>query len=58
MREKFEKPVEESGAAFALAILLLNVLTLATVGGLIWLLQMIITLNSPFNTVLREIALR
>lgn len=57
MREKFENPVEESSAAFAVAILLLNVLTIAAVGGLIWLLQMIITLNSPFNTVLREIAL-
>lgn len=57
MREKSEKPVEESGAAFALAIVLLNILTIAAVGGLVWLLQMIITLNSPFNTVLREIAL-
>ena len=58
MQRKFEKPVEESGAAFAFAILLLNILMLAAVGGLIWLLQMLITLNSPFNMALREIALR
>lgn len=57
MQRKFENPVEESGAAFAFAILLLNILTIAAVGGLVWLLQMIITMHSPFNTVLREIAL-
>ncbi|HEX8370296.1 MAG TPA: hypothetical protein VF604_17245 [Pyrinomonadaceae bacterium] len=58
MRKKFEKPVEESGAAFALAIVLLNVLTVAAVGGLVWTLQLIITQNSPFGLVLREIAWR
>jgi nitrate reductase NapE component len=58
MQKKFENPVEESGAAFACAILLLNILTLAAVGGIVWLLQMIITLHSPLNTVLRETAWR
>lgn len=58
MREKSEKTIEESEAAFAFAIVLLNILVIAAVGGLIWLLQMIITLNNPFNVVLREIALR
>lgn len=58
MREKSEKTIEESEAAFAFAIVLLNILVIAAVGGLIWLLQMIITLNNPFNAVLREIALR
>ncbi len=57
MREKSEKPCEESGAAFAVAVLLLNILVIAVVGGLIWLLQMIITLNnSQFNTMLRDFA--
>ena len=58
MRENFEKPVEESGAAFAFAILLLNVLTVVAVGGLVWMLQLIITLNSPFSAALRDIAWR
>jgi hypothetical protein len=58
MKNNFEKPLEESGAAFAVAIVLLNVLTLAAAGGLIWLLQMLITLNSPFSAAWREIALR
>jgi nitrate reductase NapE component len=56
MQRKSENQVEESAAAFAFAIVLLNILTIAAVGGLLWLLQMIITLNSPFNTVLREMA--
>ncbi|MDQ3798323.1 MAG: hypothetical protein M3384_02635 [Acidobacteriota bacterium] len=59
MREKSEKPIEESEAAFAVAIVLANILILAVVGGLIWMLQMIITLNdSQFGTMLREVALR
>lgn len=59
MRENFEKPVEESGAAFAFAVLLLNILVFATAGGLIWMVQMIFTLNnSQFSLMLREIAAR
>jgi len=58
MKNKFGKPVEETGAAFAFAVVLLNILTLAAVGGMVWLLQMIITLNNPFNLALREIAAR
>jgi hypothetical protein len=56
MRKNFEKPMQESGAAFARAVLLLNILTLAAVGGIVRLLQMILALESPLGTVLREIA--
>lgn len=59
MQKKFEKPVQESGAAFACAVLLLNILTLAAGGGIVWMLQMIITLEgSPLSKVLREIPWR
>lgn len=58
MREKSGNAIEESGAAFALAIVLLNILTVVAVGGLGWLLQMIITLDSPFGAALREAAWR
>jgi hypothetical protein len=58
MQRKFENPVEESGAAFACAVLLLNVLTLTAVGGIIWLLLSLVSLNSPLAAVLREAAWR
>lgn len=58
MQNKIEKSVHETEAAFALAIVLLNILVLASVGGLIWLLQSIMTLNSPLGMILRETALR
>jgi hypothetical protein len=58
MQKKLENPVEESGAAFACAILLLNVLTLTAVGGIVWLLLTLVSLNSPLNIILREMAWR
>ena len=59
MRRNFEKSAQESGAAFACAVVLLNILTLAAAGGLVWMLQTIVTLNnSPLSTILREIAWR
>lgn len=59
MRKNFEKPIQESGAAFACAVLLLNILTLAAVGGIVWLLQMIVALDSSaLGAVLRETAWR
>ncbi|HLM01668.1 MAG TPA: hypothetical protein VK400_11485 [Pyrinomonadaceae bacterium] len=58
MRKNSEKRVEESGAAFALAVVLLNMLTFAAAGALVWALQMIITLHSPFSEALREAAWR
>jgi hypothetical protein len=56
MPEKFEKPVQETEVAFAFAVLLLNVLILVAVGGIIWLLQSLIMLNSPLSEVLRASA--
>ncbi|HEX9962153.1 MAG TPA: hypothetical protein VGB00_14555 [Pyrinomonadaceae bacterium] len=59
MRKNFEKPAQESGAAFACAVLLLNILTVAAAVGMVWMLQMIVTLNnSPLGTILRETAWR
>lgn len=59
MREKTEKQVAETEAAFAFAVVLLNILILAAVAALVWSLQTIITLNnSPFAAALRETALR
>jgi hypothetical protein len=37
---------------------LLNVLILAAVGGIVWLLQSLVMLNSPLGEVLRATALR
>lgn len=58
MQKNFEKSVQETEAAFALAVVLLNILILAAAGGLIWLLQTLAAPNSPLNAVVREIALR
>lgn len=58
MPEKFENHVQETEVAFALAVVLLNVLILAAVGGIVWLLQSLVMLNSPLGEVLRATALR
>ena len=56
MPEKFENPVQETEVAFAFAVLLLNVLILAAVGGIVWLLQSLVMLGSPLSEVLRASA--
>lgn len=56
MPEKFEKPVQETEVAFAFAVLLLNVLILAAIGGIIWLLQSLTMLDGPLSEALRASA--
>ncbi len=54
MRENKENAFQETEAAFALAILLLNVLVLTIVVGLVWLLQLLISPKSPLIVALGE----
>ncbi len=54
MREKNENTFQETEAAFALAILLLNILVLAAVIGFIWSLQLLISPKSSLITALGE----
>jgi hypothetical protein len=54
MRENNENIHRETGAAFALAVLLLNFLVLAVVVGLVWLLQLLISPKSPLILALGE----
>jgi len=58
MPEKFENTVQETEVAFAFAVLLLNVLILVAVGGIVWLLQSLMTFNSPLSEVLRASTLQ
>jgi hypothetical protein len=54
MREKNENTFQETEAAFALAVVLLNILVLAAVIGFIWSLQLLISPKSPLITALGE----
>ncbi len=54
MREKNENTFQETEAAFALAVVLLNFLILAAVIGFIWSLQLLISPKSPLITALGE----
>ena len=54
MYEKNKNTYQETEAAFALAILLLNVLVLTIVVGLVWLLQLLISPKSPLIVALGE----
>ena len=54
MRENNENTYQETGAAFALAVLLLNFLVLVIVVGLVWLLQLLISPKSPLIVALGE----
>ena len=54
MRENNENNFQETEAAFALAVVLLNILVLAAVIGFIWSLQLLISPKSPLITALGE----
>ncbi|MBA3633788.1 MAG: hypothetical protein H0W58_13425 [Acidobacteria bacterium] len=54
MREKNENIFQETEAAFAAAVLLLNFLILAAVIGFVWSLQLLISPNSPLVAALGE----
>ena len=54
MRENNENILQETQAAFALAVLLLNLLILAAVIGLVWSLQLMLSPNSPLGAALGE----
>ncbi len=54
MRENNENILQETQAAFALAVLLLNFLILAAVIGFIWSLQLLFSPNSPLSAALGE----
>ena len=54
MREKNENTFQETEAAFALAVVLLNILVLAAVIGFIWSLKLLISPKSPLITALGE----
>ncbi len=52
MRDNNENNLQETQAAFALAVLLVNFLILAVVIGLVWSLQLLISPNSPLSAAL------
>jgi|GEM_PF-3577876 len=52
MRDNNENTLQETQAAFALAVLLLNFLVLAAAIGLVWSLQLLLSPQSPLNTAL------
>lgn len=54
MRENNENILQETEAAFTLAVLLLNFLILVAVIGLLWSLQLLLSLNSPLGAALGE----
>jgi len=54
MRENNENTFQETKAAFALAVLLLNFLILAAVIGFVWSLQLLLSPNSPLGAALGE----
>jgi hypothetical protein len=53
MLEKSEKNMKEIEAAFTFAMLLLNILFVAIVGTVIWILHSAFTQPSPLYTILR-----
>jgi len=54
MHEKNKNTFQETEAAFAAAIVLLNFLILAAVIGLVWSLQLLLAPNSPLSAALGE----
>ncbi len=54
MHEKNENTFQETEAAFALAVVLLNFLVLAAVIGLVWSLQLLLSPNSPLSAALGQ----
>ena len=54
MRDYNKNTLQETQAAFALAVLLLNFLILAIVIGFFWSLQLLISPSSPLSVALGE----
>ena len=54
MRDNNENTLQETQGSFALAVVLLNFLILATGIGFIWSLQSLLAPNSPLGAVLGE----
>jgi hypothetical protein len=54
MHKKNENTFQETEAAFALAVVLLNFLILAAVIGFVWSLQLLLSPNSPLGAALGE----
>jgi len=54
MHKKNENTLQETEAAFAFAVVLLNLLILAAVIGLVWSLQLLLSPNSPLSAALGE----
>ena len=54
MRDNNENTLQETQAAFALAVVLLNFLILAVVIGFVWSLQILLSPNSPLSAALGE----
>ena len=54
MRDNNKNTLQETQAAFALAVVLLNFLILAVVIGLFWSLQILLSPNSPLSAALGE----
>ncbi len=58
MRDNNENTLQETQAAFALAVVLLNFLILAAVIGLVWFLQLLLSPNSPLSAAFGEMIWR
>ena len=54
MRDNNENTLQETQTAFALAVVLLNFLILAVIIGIVWSLQLLLSLQSPLNAALSE----
>ena len=54
MRDNNKNTLQETQSAFALAVLLLNLLILAVVIGLVWSLQLLLSPNSPLSAVIGQ----
>lgn len=54
MRENNENIVQETEAAFTLAVLLLNFLILAALTGLVWSLKFLLSPESPLGMAFSE----
>ena len=54
MRENNQTILQETQAAFALAVVMLNFLILAAVIGFVWSLQLLLSPNSPLVAAIGE----
>jgi hypothetical protein len=53
MREKNRNNKPETEAAFALSLILMNILLIVVAGGVVWLVHLAINSNSELNTFFR-----